>query len=187
MDEITIGNNMRRLREASGKTLTAVAKRALLSKGALSKIENGQISTPISTLLRIATVLGIPIGDFFTEKQQNPSFVFTPKGQGARITQDGSEFGYAYDALALEKRGKLAEPFLLTIQPGDPMGEFRHGGEEFIYMLEGQLRFRVGEQVLTLTPGDSLYFNSEEIHTTEVLGEIAARFLCVFMPNPTKD
>jgi quercetin dioxygenase-like cupin family protein len=76
---------------------------------------------------------------------------------------------------------KQAEPFLLTINPGDPVGEFRHDGQEFIYMLAGRMRFTVGDEVLALGPGDALYFDPTRVHKTEIVGGKPARFLCVFI------
>ncbi|HYE06474.1 MAG TPA: XRE family transcriptional regulator [Planctomycetota bacterium] len=181
MSERTISANIRRIRLDAGMTLTALAKRADMSKGALSKIETGRISSPIGTLMRLAEAIGVPIADFFAEPDAAPDYVLTRKGQGRKIAQEGSRLGYVYEALALERRDKAAEPFVLTVRPEDGVGEFRHPGEEFVHLLSGRLRFTVGDDVMTLRPGDSLYFDSSRKHTTKALGTRPARFICVFM------
>ncbi len=181
MDEQAIGANIRRLRQEAGLTLTALAGDAGLTKSTLSKIETGQVSAPISTFLRIADGLSVPLSEFFIEPEADPPYVLTRKGQGRIITRDGSKFGYAYEALALEMRRKRVEPFLLTVNPGDKGGEFRHGGQEFIYMLTGRLRFTVGDDELILRPGDSLYFDPQHAHTSAVVGKTPAKFICVFI------
>src|SRR5688500_12165443 len=130
MSERAISAAIRRIRLDAGLTLTALAKRADMSKGALSKIENGQISSPIGTLMRLADALGVPIADFFATPEVEPGFVLTRKGQGRAIAQEGSRLGYVYEGLALEMRDKVAEPFVLTVRPEDGVGEFRHAGEE---------------------------------------------------------
>ena len=56
MDEVAIGANIRRIRLARKTSLTELAGRVGIAKGTLSKIENGQISSPISTLLSILTM-----------------------------------------------------------------------------------------------------------------------------------
>lgn len=61
MDERTIGATIRQVRTAAGLTLTAVAKKAELTKSTLSKIENGQVSSPIATLVRLAQSLRVPL------------------------------------------------------------------------------------------------------------------------------
>jgi len=183
MNEQSIGIHIRKLREQAGLTVTAVAQKAELTKSTLSKIETGQISPPISTLMRIAKALKVGVVEFFNEERQAPAYVFTPKGKGKIIIQDGTKFGYSYEALALDKRDKYVEPFILTIEVNDPAGEFRHEGQEFIYMLSGSMAFSIGEEQLILKAGDSLYFDSSFVHKTHVLGKTPAKFLCVFIQD----
>jgi len=186
MNEQSMGRNIRRLREQAGLTVTALSKKAGMTKSTLSKIETGRVSAPISTILRIAGALGVTISEFFVEEEKNPLFVLTRKGKGRLTSRNGSQWGYAYEALALEMKYKIGEPFLLTIRPGDPRGKFQHGGHEFIYMLSGRMTFTIGENTLQLNPGDSLYFDPTRVHTTQVSGKQPARFICVFMQDRPK-
>jgi len=176
-----VGANIRRIREEGGLSVTELARKAGLTKSALSKVEHGQVSSPIATLMRIAEGLEAPLAEFFFEEPTSRPFALTRKGEGTVITTDGSRFGYAYEALASEMRSKMAEPFLLTIRPGDPAGEFQHGGEELIHMLSGRMEFTVGEHRFVLRSGDSLYFDPSLKHTTKILGKRPAKFLCVFI------
>lgn len=181
MEQQEIAHRIRELRRRAGLTLTGVAQRADLNKASLSKIETGQTSPPISTLLRIAKALNVSITDFFVETDPQPAYVLTRKNHGTLVNQQGSRFGYDYEALALEKSGKTAEPFLITITPTDPPGEFHHRGQEFIHMLSGRLEFWIDDERLILRPGDSLYFDSSHVHKTRILGKRPARFICVFI------
>ncbi len=180
VNEHIIGATIRQLRTTAGITLTALAKKAELTKSTLSKIETGQVSAPISTFIRIADALGVRLADFFAESETDPPYVLTRKGQGRVIIRDGSKFGYAYEALGLEMRHKQIEPFVLTVQPGDEGGTFRHGGQEFIYVLSGKIAFTVGGDALTLKPGDSLLFDPMQEHRVKVIGSTPARFLAIF-------
>lgn len=181
MNEQSIGANIRVLRERAGLTLTALAARAGMAKSALSKIETGRISSPISNLLRIAAALNVSISEFFVEVDPAPAYVLTRKGKGPVISRDGSQWGYTYEVLASGMKEKLGEPFILTIRPGDREGRFQHGGEEFIYMLSGGMEFTINGTPLRLMPGDSLYFNPAHVHTTRIIGRKPARFICVFL------
>ena len=181
MDERSIGLTIRNIRFQTGLTLTALAKEADLTKSTLSKIENGQVSTPISTLMRVAKALDVPIADFFYEEKEEPQYIVTRRGEGSIVQQDGTKLGYAYEGLALGKKDKIAEPFLLTINPGDPPGDFHHEGQEFIYMLSGEMEFTICADVLNLKEGDSLYFDSAIQHKTQNLGNVPARFICLFI------
>ena len=142
----------------------------------------GKTSPPISTLIRIANAINVKIVDFFVAKEE-PIYILIRKGKGQIITQSGSQFGYSYEGLALEKRDKNVEPFLLTINPNDPEGKFHHSGQEFIYMLSGCMDFTVNKDCLRLKAGDSLYFDSSYPHKTQVVGKRPAKFLCVFIQD----
>ena len=183
MNEQVIGANIRKARQEAGWTLTLLAHKSELTKSTLSKIEMGQTSTPVGTLLRIAGALSRPLAEFFVEPRTDPPYVVTRKNQGQVISRDGSKLGYSYEALALGVHHKLVEPFLLTICPGDPEGEFRHAGHEFIHMLGGRLGLTIGDDELSLGPGDSLYFDSSLVHKTRVVGKSPARFLCLFIQD----
>jgi len=181
LDEGIIGANIRAWREQMKLTVTELARQTGLSKSTVSKIETGQVSSPISTLIRIAQAMGMPLAEFFVEPRNDPPYVLTRKGEGAIITRDGSGIGYSYEALAPEMRHKLVEPFVLTMQPGDPEGVFQHNGQEFIYMLSGQVVITIAGEEALLRPGDSLYFDSSLKHKMRVNGKRPARFVDVYV------
>ena len=183
MNEQDMAQRIRKLRQRAGLTLTAAASKAELTKGALSKIETAQISPPISTLMRIAKALSVSITDFFVDAVPEPAYVLTRKNHGTLVSRNGSQFGYSYEALALKKPGKIVEPFVLTINPTDPPGEFHHQGQEFIFMLSGRMEFTIADECFILRTGDSLYFDSQHIHKTQVLGDRPARFICLFIQD----
>ena len=176
-----MGANIRAIRLASEVTLTDVARRAGITKSTLSKIENGQTSSPISTLVAVAAAMGVHLAEFFREANNAPRLVFTRKGKGKAIVRDGTRFGYQYEALAVDYPNKPVEPFLLTISPGDKEGQFQHGGQEFVYLLTGHLEFTVGAKKFDMRPGDSLYFDPRTKHSLRALNKKPARFLCFFI------
>lgn len=184
MNEQDVGRNIRALRLAAGATLAAVAGKAGLTKSTLSKIETGQISSPISTLVAIAGALGVHLSEFFRENKDEPRYLLTRKGQGRTIVRDGTRLGYGYEALAADFPGKPLEPFLLTISPGDKEGTFRHSGHEFVYVLSGRVVFTIGDDEMILKPGDSLYFDPTQTHSVRLMGKTPARFLCLFIETP---
>jgi transcriptional regulator with XRE-family HTH domain len=185
MNEISIGQNIRRLRKTSDQTLTAVALAADVSKSTLSKIEMGQVSTPVSTLIRVAGAIGVPLAEFFAEIDDDCTYEVTRKGKRQIVVRGQSEFGYSYEALAARKRRKTAEPFLVTIRPNDPIVEFTHEGEEFLYLLSGKLEYTIGGETFILKAGDSVYFDSKFAHFSKVLSKEPAKVLSIFMqPTP---
>jgi transcriptional regulator with XRE-family HTH domain len=183
MDEKTIGNNIRALRMKKGMTLTETARAASLTKSALSKIETGKISPPVSTVMRIGQALSAPMAEFFAEPKPAPKYVLTRKGRGISIVRDGTQFGYTYEALALDMPGKKAEPFLMATKPSDKSKTFEHGGDEFLFMLSGKLEFFIDGEIMTLGPGDAIYFNPRYPHRARALGKQEARYLAIFVED----
>lgn len=181
VNERIIGETIRQIRKARGLSLTAAAKAAGVTKSALSKIETAQVSAPISTLIGIARALDVHLSRFFAEPEKAPKHVIMRKGKAPVISRGGSEYGYAYQALAMEMPEKMADPFLLTIRPGDKPGSFRHGGEEFLYMLSGRMEMTLGRQRFELSAGDSIYFDPNQTHTCTALDGKPVRMLCVFI------
>ena len=186
MNEKMIGNNIRNWRLKKGLTLTATAKAASLTKSALSKIETGRISPPISTVLRIGQALSVSLAEFFSEPKHAPNYVLTRKGRGAPLVRDGSQFGYSYEALALDMPGKKAEPFMMTIKPSDKTATFQHGGDEFMFILSGRMEFTIAGVAMTLNPGDALYFNPRHPHSARALGKDEVRYLAIFIEEHTE-
>jgi len=185
VNERIIGENIRALRVAAKASQSDVAKRAGITKSNLSKIETGQISSPIGTLLSIAGALGVRLAEFFQESSNPPKFILTRKGKGDVIVRDGSHLGYSYEALAVNYPNKPLEPFILTVSPGDEEGHFVHPGQEFIYMISGKIEFTLGQEKIPLEEGDSLYFDPSVAHSLKLLSEENARFLCIFI-EPSK-
>lgn len=181
MNERIIGETIRAIREQKGLSLTAAAKAAGITKGALSKIETAQVSAPISTLLEIAKALGVHLSRFFPESVEKPKYALVRKGEAPLISRGGSEYGYDYQALALAMPDKQADPFILTMRPGDKKGEFRHGGEEFIYILSGQMAMILDNEEFVLNEGDSLYFDPSRKHTCTAYGDKPVQMICVFI------
>lgn len=187
MNEEDVGQNIRRIREREGLNLATAAARASMTPSALSKIEKAHSSAPLSTLMSIADALGVSLASFFEEPAAQPNFVVTRKGKGKIVVRDGSKFGYAYEALTVEMPGKRVEPFILSTKPGDKIGYFQHGGQEFNYILSGRVEMRVGDETVELSAGDAIYFNPRLPHGSRILSKEPVRVLCLFIQdNPAE-
>ena len=72
----------------------------------------------------------------------------------------GNQAGHLYDLLGHSLAGDIAvEPYLITLRSNaKPYTEFRHAGVEFIYMFDGEVRYRHADKSYVLEPGDALFF-----------------------------
>jgi transcriptional regulator with XRE-family HTH domain len=177
-----IGPALRKQRLAQGLTLADVAALAGVSRGMLSKIENGQVSTSLETLHQIVSALGMTLTQLFRDFDvPEGSAQHVKSGEGLEVVRRGTKRGHTYHLLAYDQGPqKQIEPFLITMDDASEVfPTFTHPGIEFIYMLEGCIVYRHGRDTYRLNPGDSLTFQGSIPHGPEELVEVPIRFLAV--------
>jgi transcriptional regulator with XRE-family HTH domain len=185
--EELIGLRIRALRKARSVTVEQLAAEVKLTKGQISKIENGKVSSPVSTLTRIAAVLGISTGHLFQEETTLPRAVLVPKKARKTIVGRGSKLGHSYESLAFGLSfEKDFEPYLMTIEGKtiDPdRNLFRHPGHELLFMVKGSMDYRHADITYHLNPGDSLFFDGTIDHGPINVYNPPVEFVCV-ISNP---
>jgi transcriptional regulator with XRE-family HTH domain len=177
-----IGQVLREHRRAQALTLEDVAGLAGLSRGMLSRIENGQVSTSLDTLHRLASALGITLSHLFRDFDvPEGSAQHVKSGMGLEVVRRGTKRGHTYHLLAYDQGPqKQIEPFLITMDDASEVfPTFTHPGVEFIHMLEGELEYRHGRDLYVLEPGDSLTFQGTVPHGPERLISVPIRFLAI--------
>jgi transcriptional regulator with XRE-family HTH domain len=181
--EIQIGLRIRSLREERSVTLEQLSQQTGLTKGQLSRIENGKASSPVSTLTRIASALGVVPGVLFSKEEPKSHAVLVKKAERRVIVGRGSKLGHTYESLSFDVPfGKDFESYLMTIQEkkiDTHQNTFRHPGHELLFMLEGKMDYRHGADVYHLTPGDSLFFEGSIPHGPSAIFSPPVRFLSV--------
>ena len=183
--EKAIGKQVREYRTSLGMTLASLSRTTGLSSGMLSKIENGQTSPSLATLRALAGALNVPVTALFRRFEEQRDASFVRAGQGLLIERRGSRAGHEYRLLGHSVGEKtLVEPFLITLrEDSDVFPLFQHAGQEFIYMLSGEVVYRYGEKLYHLHPGDSLFFDSDAPHGPENLIALPAEFLSFIVRN----
>ena len=186
--EESVGAAIRELRQRHGLTLAQVSTLSGVSRGMLSKIETGQTSAGMDTLARIARALGVSMAMLFNRYDATATGAqHIKKGQGMEVVRRGTKSGHTYHLLAYDQGPvKLFEPFLITMDDDSQRyPTFDHPGTEFLYMLEGKLDYRCGQQTYRLEPGDSLSFQGSVPHGPEVLVRFPIKFLSIIVyPQP---
>ncbi len=183
MDKNLIGGRIRTLRKRMGWTLQDVADRCDFTRSLLSKIETGKTVPPVATLTRIAGTLGVSVSMLLDDEvQQDTVMQSASEHESKQLTP--TDKGYGFFAFASRRSNKLMQPLLFEARKGkitpQPMS---HSGEEFVYVLSGKIRYRVGPTQYLLKPGDSVYFDAQQEHELEPVTDVV-RFLAVFAETP---
>lgn len=181
--EEAIGAQVRRLRKRQDMTVAELAGQAGLSAGMLSKVENGGISPSLATLQALSLALNVQLTTFFSDFEEKRAVSHVRSGEGLAIERRGTKVGHQYQLLGYTLGGEIAcEPYLVTISgDAEPYPNFRHEGQEFIYLLEGEVGYRHGEKIYPLRPGDSLFFDARAPHGPEEFWKLPLRFLSVIV------
>ena len=179
--EKAIGRQVRRYRRELGLTITDMCARTGLSAGMVSKIENGNTSPSLATLRSLSTALNVPVTALFREFEEQRDATFVKAGQGLAIERHGTRAGHQYQLLGHSVHSDVSvEPYLITLKKeSEVFPIFQHAGVEFIYILRGSMIYRHLNATYSLTPGDSLFFDSDAPHGPEKLVDLPVRFLSV--------
>jgi len=188
IDESEIGRRIKASRINRKFTLEQLANQTGFTKGYLSRIEKSEKSPPLSTLGIIARILGITISFLVGEEKQKTSFGIVKKGERPLIARRGTAFEYAYEAVAHTFPNKKMEPFILTL-PLEPKKKTiaQHEGEELLFVLEGTMKFLLGNREHILEEGDCIYFDSSLPHFGESLGRKEAKCFMVIYTPPAEE
>jgi quercetin dioxygenase-like cupin family protein len=156
------------------------AREAGVTEAELAEYEKGERDFSFSFLYRAAEILGVDVVDLMSGESPTLSTCCLVRAGGGLAVDRRAAYQYAH--LAHTFRRKSAEPFLVTVEPKDETPVLHsHAGQEFNYLLSGQMRFFINTLSYDLSPGDSVYFDSGAAHAMRALGGEPAVFLAVVM------
>ncbi len=184
-DRHPLGAKVRSIRESRSMSTEQLAERADLSPELVAQIESGSLIPSLSPLIRIARSLGVRLGTFLDDEARVGP-VLSRKGEHETILRFSGRDSAArsdldFFSLAANKAGRHMEPFLIDIHPGSAQGvrTSSHEGEEFIYVLSGEVEVLYGRDMYRLKTGDCIYYDSIVPHHVHSAGEAEARVLAV--------
>ncbi|MEW5911930.1 MAG: cupin domain-containing protein [Thermodesulfobacteriota bacterium] len=171
----SLGQRIKRLRESRGLTLDTLANETGQALATLARIEKDEIIPPVALLLTLSRALEVDSGLLL--KDEDESEAAERRADAVKVRTDR----YSYRVLTPEALNRHLKGFLITIDPVSDLegAGYQHEGEEFIYVLKGQVQVKVGQNVNDLKKGDSLHFNSALVHTLRNTGQSVCECLVV--------
>jgi transcriptional regulator with XRE-family HTH domain len=172
-----LGGRLLEIRTERGLSLAAVAEATGISTSFLSLLEKGRTDVSLGRLLPLLKFYGLDAADVLTLEETHDETVVRA-GEEPFLVSVGKGMELF---LAAPDRHRPFAPMIGVWQPGARMPEWStHPGEEFLYLLEGQLciEFR-GADPVVLNPGDAIFFSSQRAHRLATLGDTPTRVLIV--------
>lgn len=179
--DVNIGERLKKVRLEKGYTLKDVAAKSGYSKALISRIENGNVSPSINSLLKIASALDVKPHDLFLPaKDAEPTLV--QKADRKKVKMDGGKVEVEF--LTVQSGEKKIEPLLITVERGATTGSKLGGqnGEIWTMQLKGRMELTLGDKKHILDEGDCAYFKTSVPHSFRSIGRAKSVAFCVITP-----
>src|SRR4030065_845422 len=175
IDEKSFGAKMKQLRQLRKISFEQLANRTGFSQRYLKEIEEGKVIPPVATVIQIAKALSIDSGSFLSAEEQEASEKRRRESFYKRTK------AYSYKTLTPDAETKHMKAFLVTIDPKQDhkMVEYKHEGEEFLYVLKGHVEVMVGESQNLLKKGQIRHLDSGIAHKLRNVSDEEVKLLVV--------
>ena len=157
---VSFGQRIKRLREDHKMNVVDLAEKTGQSPEFIEEVESDSLTPPVSFLLQLSQALQIDPSNFLTDQEKIQ--IDGKRQEGfAKRTQN-----YSYRTLTPGAADKHLRAFMVTIEPREyhKMVEYKHPGEEFIFVSKGELELTLGGKVFHLKQGETVHFDSETKH-----------------------
>jgi transcriptional regulator with XRE-family HTH domain len=178
----TLGDRFRLARESRGLTLKDICNRTGISLYALKRVESNEFTPPLGQLIKLGKALDMKMGYFISPGVDRP-VVVVRSDERRPVSRYGekqsAQYGYYYESLASQKANRVMEPFIVTLVPSKKEELSTHDGQEFLFVLSGKMKVRVGVQEEILEAGDAVYYDSNKPHYVGTVGKKKTTILAV--------
>ena len=182
---LQIGKSIKDTRLKNGIKIKELAEKAKVSKGLISKIENGRTVPSLPVLISVINALNVNLSDFFQDISPivTTDFVHTKK-QDLPIIEKEKSKGFEYHHILNQDFQSFSlDSVLLEISPNAKREFVTTDGYEFLYILDGCIDYNLGDNQIKLEKGDSLFFNGRIPHLPKNSGNGLARLLVIYILN----
>lgn len=172
-----LGEKIKDLRLSCNLTQEELADRCELTKGYISQLENDLTSPSIATLIDILSALGTDLKEFFSEEQEE-KICFGKDEFIEKVTE-----GYVLNWVVPNAQKNIMEPVHMLLKGGAKTDDdFPHEGEEFGYVIKGEITVVIGKRTVKVKKGESFYFTPKTVHSIKNEKDAPAEFIWVSSP-----
>ncbi|MDJ1484363.1 XRE family transcriptional regulator [Cytophagaceae bacterium YF14B1] len=183
---VRIGKKIREIRNQQQIKLHELAEESQISKGLLSRIENGRTIPSLPVLLSIVRSLKINLDVFFEglDLHEQQKYILRRKSEYTPFEKEEG-FGFLYHSILTSSiPSATIEAVILDLQPGSQRDQVITDGYEFKYLLKGEIEYHLGDEVVVMQEGDSLFFNGKIPHVPVNRTTLPASILVIYLLLP---
>jgi electron transfer flavoprotein alpha subunit len=169
------GALVRQLREARGWSVDDLAQKTGQTPDFIAQVEADQMSPPVGFIIRMAKAMEVDPGTFLSKEEQAAI-----RDRRAQAYHQRTQ-NYSYATLTPDAENSHLRAFMVSIEPHlahKPVA-YKHEGEEFIFVMAGELELTLGARVQALKTGESIHFNSDVPHKLKSLSSEQTQCLVV--------
>mgnify|MGYP000861903565 CR=1 FL=1 len=185
-EENKLGAKVRQIRENKEMSVEELASQSQCSSKIIENIESGELIPSLTPLIKIARALGVRLGTFLDDHPQTGP-VMVKSGESEQVIHFSGKEDHPHTSaldfypLASGKADRHMEPFIIDVHPPETE-EYKlssHEGEEFIYVMDGEIEILYGQDRYLVSAGDSIYYDSIVPHDLHAYGGEDAKILAV--------
>jgi quercetin dioxygenase-like cupin family protein len=182
----SLGDRIRKAREMHSLTTQELSERTGIDAGVLKRMEANRMIPPLGDLVKLGRALETGMSYLVspgTDRSMTVVRADQRKETPRHPRSKGQHYSYFYESLAPGKANRSMEPFVVTLTASEEVQPSNHEGQEFLFVLQGQILVQVGGQKETLEPGDAVYYDSTEPHFVKCIDGREAKILAVIYPG----
>jgi len=179
-----IGKRIKEIRLSKEIKLIDVASAASISKGLLSRIENGRTMPSLPVLFNIINALKESPAAFFEniDYVSNKPFYMLIKKENYSAIEKEDSVGYHYFNIMSQSFKEITfNAVLLKLDPNAKREMVTTDGMEFIYLIDGEINYRLNDVIITMEKGDSLFFDGRVPHLKINKSDETAQILVIYL------
>ena len=183
---IQISNRLKDIRKDKNITLQELSDIAGISKGMLSQVENNRTIPSLTVFLNLMKALKVDFNDFFKDinmQPQDSKVIFKKKEQYQHFEKENA-VGFSYERIFSTRVNDFHTDFvILTLKPNAHRPLVTTDAFEFKFLIKGKIEYTVANEVFSMEPGDSIFFDATELHNLVNTGDEDAILFVVYFFN----
>ncbi|GAB4442331.1 MAG: helix-turn-helix domain-containing protein [Chloroflexi bacterium OHK40] len=180
---MSLGQKIGRLRQERGLTLQEVSEGSGLTPSFLSRLERDKVNISVANLRKLAQFFSVQMTHFFEGEDSQQVGQVVRGNERVRLSLDDAPV----QVYALLPPNSDLEARLIEARPGSGQQGFSSRGSQMLLVIEGTIRYNLGEEEYELRAGDTLFYRDDVAHSWANIGEHTAVMLTVAVLNGRED